>query len=117
MVIGTRTSQPAGQAKQHEYWIADGLYGSMNCLLYDHAVLSAHPLVPQPKAPCHPSTVFGPTCDGLDVVLKDYQLPQLEYGDFIVFEKLGAYSFAGVSDFNGMGLDASNIRYVFSVLP
>ena len=44
-------------------------------------------------------------------------LPVLQYGDFIVFEKLGAYSFAGMSDFNGMGLDASNIRYVFSVLP
>jgi len=61
--------------------------------------------------------VFGPTCDGLDVVLKDHLLPQLCYGDFIVFQKLGAYSFAGMSDFNGMGLDGSNIRYVFSVLP
>jgi ornithine decarboxylase len=117
MVIGTRTSQPAGQEEQHEYWISDGLYGSMNCLLYDHAVLSAHPLVSQPEALSQPSTVFGPTCDGLDVVLKDYPLPKLGYGDFIVFEKLGAYSFAGVSDFNGMGLDDSNIRYVFSVLP
>jgi ornithine decarboxylase len=117
MVIGTRTSHPVGQGEHHEYWISDGLYGSMNCLLYDHAVLRAHPLVSQPEAPSWPSTVFGPTCDGLDVVLKDYMLPQLRYGDFIVFEKLGAYSFAGVSDFNGMGLDSSNIRYVFSVLP
>ena len=72
MVIGTRTSQPAGLDKQHEYWIADGLYGSMNCLLYDHAVLSAHALVPQPEAPCHPSTVslligcIGNVCAYLD---------------------------------------------------
>jgi len=27
-----------------DYWISDGLYGSMNCLVYDHAVLSPKPL-------------------------------------------------------------------------
>ncbi len=60
-----------------DYWITDGLYGSMNCLLYDHATLSARtlrcPSLPPPPPAlddAHASTVFGPTCDGLDIVLK-----------------------------------------------
>ena len=74
MVIGTRTSQPAGLDKQHEYWIADGLYGSMNCLLYDHAVLSAHPLVPQPEAPCHASTVsLLKRCPGFPFTYQNFE--------------------------------------------
>ena len=62
---------PAG----FDYWITDGLYGSMNNVLYDHAVLSARPLR-CPTLPAAPtsaqqfsSIVFGPSCDGLDVVL------------------------------------------------
>jgi len=61
----------------YDYWITDGLYGSMNCLLYDHATLSARtlrcPTLPPPPPGLEhlqASTVFGPTCDGLDVVLK-----------------------------------------------
>ena len=61
----------------YDYWITDGLYGSMNCLLYDHATLSARtlrcPTLPPPPSSlehAQASTVFGPTCDGLDVVLK-----------------------------------------------
>ena len=30
--------------KANEYYINDGVYGSMNCLLYDHATISARPL-------------------------------------------------------------------------
>ena len=61
----------------YDYWVTDGLYGSMNCLLYDHATLSARtlrcptlPPAPPSMSKAQPSTVFGPTCDGLDVVLK-----------------------------------------------
>ena len=28
----------------YDYWVGDGVYGSMNCILYDHAVLHARPL-------------------------------------------------------------------------
>ena len=64
-------TKPAG----YDYWITDGLYGSMNSVLYDHAILSARPLrcptmpPPPPSTEIHTCTVFGPTCDGLDVVL------------------------------------------------
>ena len=120
MVMGTRKNSLPGKAETRDYWIPDGLYGSMNSLLYDHAVLSAHvlPGVGQPalkRDAVLPSTVFGPSCDGLDVVLKDYPLPELEFGDWLVFPSMGAYTIAGACDFNGMGVSSANITYVFSL--
>ncbi|KAJ6405980.1 hypothetical protein OIU84_013863 [Salix udensis] len=37
------------------------------------------------------STVFGPTCDGLDTVLIGHQLPELQVDDWLVFPNMGAY--------------------------
>ncbi|KAB5568087.1 hypothetical protein DKX38_001880 [Salix brachista] len=37
------------------------------------------------------STVFGPTCDGLDTVLMGHQLPELQVDDWLVFLNMGAY--------------------------
>lgn len=120
MVMGARKNCLPGKAETRDYWIPDGLYGSMNSLLYDHAVLSAHVLgtggQARPKeVSTLPSTVFGPSCDGLDVVLKDYPLPELDYGDWLVFPSMGAYTIAGACDFNGMGVSSANITYVYSL--
>ena len=75
-VFGKRVQKgTATEAGGFDYWITDGLYGSMNSVLYDHATLSARPLrCPTLPPPPHSTekyscTVFGPTCDGLDVVL------------------------------------------------
>ena len=51
MIFGVRDSVGPGQVPMRDYWIPDGLYGSMNSLLYDHAVLSTHPLGATPKFP------------------------------------------------------------------
>ena len=90
-VFGTR-ARGRGEKKQCEYWINDGIYGSMNCLLHDHAVLYCRPLaIPGSERdggwegePLRKSTVFGPTCDGLDTVMRDVWLPELECGDWLV---------------------------------
>ena len=88
-----------------EYWITDGIYGSMNCLLYDHATLRPRPLSLSGLAlppPTYTSTIFGPTCDGLDTVLQKCHLPELDIGDWILFPRMGAYSISGASKFNGI---------------
>lgn len=114
MVFGVRDTKLPGAGTQREYWIPDGLYGSMNSLLYDHATLKAHPLGSRGGEPL-PSTVFGPTCDGLDVVLKDWPLPRMEHGDWLVFPDMGAYTLAGACNFNGMGVSEANVSYVYSL--
>ncbi|KAL4419048.1 hypothetical protein ABPG77_011030 [Micractinium sp. CCAP 211/92] len=104
----------------YDYWVTDGLYGSMNSVLYDHATLSARPLLsdgaPAP-ADTFPSTVFGPTCDGLDTLLTDYQLPELQVGDWLLFPSMGAYTLCGASKFNGIDATAAATFYVCSHQP
>lgn len=99
-----------------DYYITDGLYGSMNCLLYDHATLAARPLFHDcdPSATLVPCTIFGPTCDGLDTVLRDYPLPELENGDWLAFPRMGAYTIAGASKFNGINAVDVHTFYVYS---
>ena len=194
------------QRETRDYWITDGLYGSMNCVLYDHASLACKRLefgsigsnsstgkvlgaagrppafdgdssdddddeeevgaesiagssddggdnsgsggastppssssapVP-PSTPPPPSssssssssvcrlakslpegwllsTVFGPTCDGLDTVLRDEPLPRLRAGrDWLAFSRMGAYTLAGASAFNGFDATAPAVVYVWS---
>jgi len=109
------------ESNTHAYWIGDGIYGSMNCLLYDHAVLKARAYAPAPKdklrlssSALRSSTVFGPTCDGLDKVLMDYPLPELDVGDRIIFPGMGAYTTAASTSFNGFSISTAPKFYVVS---
>jgi len=50
-------------------------------------------------------TVAGPTCDSIDVVMRDELLPSdLQEGDFIYIRNAGAYTTAYASQFNGFPL-------------
>lgn len=55
-----------------------------------------------PDVPWH---VAGPTCDSVDVILRDEPLPSdLQEGDFIYIRNAGAYTTAYASEFNGFPL-------------
>lgn len=50
-------------------------------------------------------TVAGPTCDSVDIVMRDEPLPSdLQEGDFIYLRNAGAYTTAYASQFNGFPL-------------
>jgi len=50
-------------------------------------------------------TVAGPTCDSVDVILRDEPLPSdLQAGDFVYVKNAGAYTTAYASQFNGFPL-------------
>jgi ornithine decarboxylase len=103
-VIGKRT-----RGEVREYWIDDGVYGSLNCILMDYYVPRPRPLAtPRPGEKTHTSTLFGPTCDSLDKVVTGYQLPEMSVGDWLVFDNMGAYTTAAGSKFNGF--DTSEIK-------
>ncbi|HEX7053696.1 MAG TPA: type III PLP-dependent enzyme [Burkholderiales bacterium] len=49
-----------------------------------------------------PWTVGGPTCDSVDIVMRDEPLPSdLQEGDFVYIRNAGAYTTAYASQFNG----------------
>ncbi len=55
-----------------------------------------------PDVPWH---VAGPTCDSVDVILREEPLPSdLQEGDFIYIRNAGAYTTAYASEFNGFPL-------------
>ena len=90
----------AGQA----LYIDDGVYGSFNHVIYDHAV-------PKPQlfsksseqAPQIPTQIFGPTCDGLDQICheSDTTLPRVDVGDWLFWDDMGAYTHCASFVFNG----------------
>jgi diaminopimelate decarboxylase len=61
------------------------------------------------------STVFGPTCDSIDVISHSVLLPKLSLGDWMYFQNMGAYTMAAASSFNGF--HPSEKFYVCSVQP
>lgn len=87
-------------------YINDGVYGSFNCLLYDHQIVKPILLKKSIQAEKKiKSTIFGPTCDALDEITNDIELPvTTDVGDFIYFENMGAYTVPVASPFNGFPL-------------
>jgi hypothetical protein len=61
------------------------------------------------------STVFGPTCDSMDVLSRGVLLPKMEIGDWMYFQNMGAYTSAAASTFNGF--PTTDKFYVCSVPP
>ncbi|XP_013395990.1 ornithine decarboxylase, partial [Lingula anatina] len=84
------------------YYINDGVYGSFNCLLYDHAELTPDYLKEVDSKATITSSLWGPTCDGLDCILKNCAMPSLEVGEWLCFRNMGAYTLVAGSTFNGM---------------
>jgi ornithine decarboxylase len=98
---GTSVATVIGRAQREGRWwyyLDDGLYGSYNGQLYDHA---SYPIdVPGRRGPAHPSVLAGPTCDSIDVVREDIPLPELQIGDLVVGRMMGAYTACSATDFN-----------------
>jgi ornithine decarboxylase len=80
------------------YYLDDGVYGSYSGQMHDHAKYPIEALA----APgvTYSSVLAGPTCDSIDVISEDVDLPKLAAGDLIVGREMGAYTWASASDFN-----------------
>ena len=80
------------------YYLDDGLYGSYSGQIFDHATYPVEALAP--PGPLYPSVLAGPTCDSIDVINENLELPKLDMGDLIVGRAMGAYTWASASEFN-----------------
>jgi ornithine decarboxylase len=96
---------PHGKAEEgleeHQYYANDGLYHSFNAIFFDHQHPDLYPLVQDHAAPMRISTIYGPTCDSLDCILKHQRYPEMEIGDWMFVKEFGAYTAATASAFNG----------------
>lgn len=127
-IVGRRvTSSGTDKAPQSMLYINDGVYANMNCIIFDHQE-------PVPKILTHKNqflyreaeidevnfegdhevSIWGPTCDGLDVITKSSFLPlPVDVGDWLYFTEFGAYTLSASTTFNGFNT-ACQVRYVCS---
>jgi ornithine decarboxylase len=80
------------------YYIDDGVYHTFSGQIFDH--INYH-LKAFKHGTGQVSSVFGPTCDALDTISLSEVLPDLELGDLVYSENIGAYSHASSTYFNG----------------
>lgn len=104
--------EATGQVVKQILYINEGVYHSFNCIFFDHqhptpCVLPPHEASDEVVVAADddgkevPTTVFGPTCDSLDCICKDFPMRVLEVGDWLYFPNMGAYTTAAMTRFNG----------------
>ncbi|MGY8814877.1 MAG: type III PLP-dependent enzyme [Gammaproteobacteria bacterium] len=81
------------------YYLDDGVYNSFSGQIFDHAI---YPIIPIRKGKTRSSVLAGPTCDSIDVISENIELPELDIGDVIVAPMMGAYTSATATEFNSL---------------
>jgi len=95
-VVGTATRS----GKRWMYWDA-GVFGG----IIETTEGMRYDVQTDRKGKMIPWTVAGPTCDSVDVCMRDELFPQdMQEGDFIYIANAGAYTTAYASNFNGFPL-------------
>jgi ornithine decarboxylase len=117
-IVGKKYNQKQGQ---YRYYINDGVYGAFNGKVFDHVndknyqisifrdygdkndeMVNLDIYDGQNTRTMYNSQIYGPTCDSLDCVIEQRYLPELQIGDYLLFHHMGAYTYAGSSEFNGI---------------
>jgi ornithine decarboxylase len=97
----TAVSQVIGKAVREGklcFYINDGVYQTYSGVIFDHCQYSVKSFKNGPTQIC---SVFGPTCDALDTISLAEELPDMDLGEFVYSENIGAYSAASSTYFNG----------------
>lgn len=94
------------------YYVNDGIFSCFGGVLSGPYKFRPEPklLDDNNKSERYSSSIWGQTCDSLDIINEEVQLPQLKCGDWIVFENMGAYTIPIACRFNGF--TAPQVLYV-----
>jgi ornithine decarboxylase len=99
---GTLVTQVVGRTfrnNKNYYYLNDGVYADFSGIIFDHCRYEFKTLRRGQK---FLSTLAGPTCDSLDIIALNADLPELEVGNIVYVKNIGAYSCASaVPNFNG----------------
>ncbi|KAL1965925.1 hypothetical protein VTN77DRAFT_5058 [Rasamsonia byssochlamydoides] len=131
-VIARRDVRDPSDPSRDAYmlYLNDGVYGNFSNIIFDHQ----HPVAQ--ILTCVESTrdgdgsssssslsssssgidysIWGPTCDGIDVITERITLPGLvDVGDWLYFENMGAYTRCSATRFNGF-TDNHDVIYISS---
>ncbi|XP_025899151.1 antizyme inhibitor 2 isoform X2 [Nothoprocta perdicaria] len=94
--------EESGSKKSIVYHLSDGIYGSFSCVLFDSPC--PRPLLHKKPCPDHPSyssSLRGPPGPAEDRIADGLELPELQVGDWLIFEDMGAYTITAASPLGG----------------
>jgi len=109
-VIGKKVVKDDNNDKLIIYYLNDGIYGSFNCITYDHQ----HPVIlpfNERDGKLLKSKIYGATCDSMDMIGENIMLPDLSIGEWVYVENFGSYTVASSSEFNGIQKPIN--KYIF----
>ena len=109
-VIGKKVVKDDNDDKLIIYYLNDGIYGSFNCITYDHQ----HPVIlpfNERDGKLLKSKIYGATCDSMDMIGENIMLPDLSIGEWVYVENFGSYTVASSSEFNGIQKPIN--KYIF----
>ncbi|OKL64113.1 Ornithine decarboxylase [Talaromyces atroroseus] len=129
-VIARRDVYDPQVSSQSSYmiYLNDGVYGNFSNIIFDHQHPVAQILTsangtgastPNSSVSSSPGagieySIWGPTCDGIDVISERIVLPGLvDVGDWLYFENMGAYTRCSATRFNGFP-DNHDVIYISS---
>ncbi|XP_023247312.1 ornithine decarboxylase-like [Copidosoma floridanum] len=104
-IAAKKTTVDKNGFEHNMYYVNDGVYGS-----FLDELLQIRTRVPQAidesreTQDKHLSTLWGPTCDSLDCIVKDVMMPEYQLGDWLYWKDMGAYSTCLGTNFNGFGV-------------
>jgi ornithine decarboxylase len=129
-IIARRTIEnPVTSETSYMVYVNDGLYGNFSSIMFDHQQPVAKVLrsgrrtyYDNSRANAIPAymgagieySIWGPTCDGIDRITESIRFEhELDVGDWLYFEDMGAYTKCSATKFNGFS-DAHDVIYVCS---
>ncbi|KAI2633921.1 ornithine decarboxylase [Xylaria nigripes] len=129
-IIARRTIQdPATGETSYMVYLNDGLYGNFSSIMFDHQQPAAKILrtgmrtyydnalgdaIPNGICAGTEYSIWGPTCDGIDRISESIRFAhELDVGDWLYFENMGAYTKCSATRFNGFN-DAHDVIYICS---
>ena len=86
--------------------IDESIYGSFSNIPFDKQevvfeLVNAKGNAETKDHPVFPTTIFGRTCDSGDTILRNVLMPELNVGDVLRINNMGAYTTVTASEFNG----------------
>jgi ornithine decarboxylase len=105
MTLVSRVVGTSDRVDGRWHYLDDGLYGSYSNVLTEHVhplLFTASELIGTASTRRERVTLAGPTCDSVDVIARDQELPELAEGDLVVSPMMGAYTSVTASGFNGI---------------
>ena len=84
------------------YTINESIYGSFSNIPFDHQRPKPISLkISGRVAKIYPAEIYGRTCDSGDCLGKEFMMPEMDEGDWLRFDNMGAYTTVTASEFNG----------------